>query len=105
MPSLDFASRHIGADEEEKVQMLKQIGVRSMEQLIDETIPSSIRTRQKLNIPDAQSEFIYLNELYEVSRMNKVFKSYIGLGYSHCIVPGVVRRNVLENPEIGRAHV
>ena len=98
MSRFDFASRHIGANEEEVAQMLKQIGLSSLEQLIDETIPSSIRLKHQLNIPEALSESDYLNELREVSKRNNLYKSYIGLGYYHCIVPGVVQRNVFENP-------
>ena len=98
MSRFDFASRHIGVNEEEVEQMLKQIGVGSLEQLIDETIPSSIRLKHQLKIPEGLSEFRYLNELHDVSTRNKVFKSYIGLGYYHCIVPGVIQRNIFENP-------
>jgi len=98
MSRFDFASRHIGVNEEEVAQMLKQIGVRSLDQLINETVPSSIRLKNKLKIPAALSEYQFLNELRTTSLQNEVFKSYIGLGYYNCIVPGVIQRNVLENP-------
>src|SRR6185369_16481521 len=98
MSRFDFAARHIGVNEEEVALMLKQIGLGSLDQLIDETVPSSIRLKNKLQIQDALSEYQFLNELHAISQRNKVFKSYIGLGYYNCIVPGVIQRNVLENP-------
>lgn len=98
MSRFDFASRHIGVNDVEVAEMLKKIGVRSLSQLIDETVPSSIRLKNKLNIPDALSEYQFLNELHETAKLNKVFKTYIGLGYNNCIVPGVIQRNILENP-------
>jgi len=98
MSRFDFASRHIGVNEEEVAQMLKQIGVGSLDQLIEETVPSSIRLKNKLNIPAGLSEYTFLNELHATAHENKVFKSWIGLGYSNCITPGVIQRNVLENP-------
>ena len=74
MPSFDFASRHIGVNEEEVKEMLSQIGCQSVEQLIAETIPSSIRLKNKLDIPVALSEYEFLNELRATSKRNKVFK-------------------------------
>jgi len=78
--------------------MLKKIGVNSLDQLIDETIPASIRLKDKLNLPEAQSEYQFLKELRAVASKNKVFKNYLGLGYYETIVPGVIQRNVMENP-------
>ena len=98
MSQFDFASRHIGVNDKEITIMLNQIGVQSLDQLIDETVPASIRLQNKLNIPDALSEYRFLNELHEIAHQNKVFKTYIGLGYYNCIVPAVIQRNVLENP-------
>ncbi len=98
MSQFDFAARHIGPNDKEVLQMLEQIGIRSLSQLIDETVPASIRLKGKLDIPEAMSEFQFLNELREIAKQNKTFKSYIGLGYYNCITPGVVQRNILENP-------
>jgi glycine dehydrogenase len=94
----EFAGRHIGPNEHETAQMLKTIGVRSLDELIDRTIPASIRTKASLPIPGALSEFQYLTELKQVASLNKVYKSYIGQGYYDTIVPSVILRNVFENP-------
>lgn len=93
-----FIARHIGPDLTELGYMLKKIGVVSIDQLIDETIPSSIRTRDPLNLPPPMSEYRYLEDVKRISRKNKLFKSYIGLGYYDCIIPGVIQRNIFENP-------
>ncbi|MCX6291243.1 MAG: aminomethyl-transferring glycine dehydrogenase [Bacteroidetes bacterium] len=98
MSRFDFASRHIGVNDEETAQMLKQTGNGSLEQLISETVPQSIRLKNKLNIPAALSENEFLEQLGETASLNKIFKSYIGLGYSNCFTPGVIQRNILENP-------
>jgi glycine dehydrogenase len=94
----EFAGRHIGPDEAETSGMLTAIGVRSLDELIDRTIPAAIRTNKPLNIPDPLNEYQYLTSLREIAAKNKVFKSYIGQGYYNTIVPGVILRNVFENP-------
>ena len=94
----EFAGRHIGPNEHETAQMLKTIGIRSVAELIDRTIPASIRSKGPLAIPDPVSEHQYLRELKQVASGNKVFKSYIGQGYYDVIVPSVILRNVFENP-------
>jgi len=93
-----FADRHIGPNPEETAEMLKTIGASSLDQLIDETVPSTIRMDGELNLPAAQTEFEYLRELKEVADMNKVHKSYIGLGYYGTITPSVILRNIFQNP-------
>ncbi len=94
-----FAQRHIGTYEPvELKEMLEVIKVNSLDQLMDETIPDSIRLRQKLNIPHALSEQEYLRHIQQIASMNKVFKSYIGLGYYGTHTPSVIRRNIFENP-------
>lgn len=98
MNTLDFAARHIGPDNQDIDRMLKVIGVPSIDALIDKTIPESIRRKAPLNIPAAQSEFEYLKELKALSLKNKVCRSYIGMGYYGTITPGVVLRNIFENP-------
>jgi len=97
MSSLNFQSRHIGPDKHELELMLKQIGVSSMEQLIAETVPGSIRLKQELSW-EAQGEQEFLTDLRDLASKNKVFKNYIGLGYYGTHVPGVIQRNILENP-------
>ncbi|MCB9226408.1 MAG: aminomethyl-transferring glycine dehydrogenase [Chitinophagales bacterium] len=92
-----FSKRHIGISAEEKDLMLKKIGVSSLDELIDQTIPSNIRSKG-INLPKALTEFEYLNEIKTISKKNKVFKSYIGMGYYGTITPAVIRRNVFENP-------
>ena len=95
--SHEFVSRHIGTVGQEP-DMLKAIGVNRLEELIDKTIPSSIRTRSDLNLPGAISEAELLSELKNISLHNKDFRSYIGQGYYDTIVPSVILRNVFENP-------
>lgn len=93
-----FANRHLGPNKETLTDMLATIGVDSLEQLIEETVPSNIRYQKELNLPEAMSEFDYLNMLKEVAAKNKVFESYIGLGYSPTITPPAILRNVFQNP-------
>lgn len=93
-----FTRRHIGPNEAETEAMLKIIGAQSLESLIDETIPSAIRLEKPLNLPKPVSEYRFLEDLSQIARINRVFKSYIGLGYYDSITPGVIRRNVFENP-------
>ena len=93
-----FVNRHIGPKAEQVKEMLAAIGASSLEELIDQTIPTSIRRRGKLNLPEAQSEYNYLRELRKKAANNKVFRSYIGMGYYNTIVPAATRRNILENP-------
>ena len=93
-----FQNRHIGPNANEKAEMLKKIGVNSIEQLIDETIPAHIRFKKDLNLPTAMSEADFLQELKTTASKNKVFKSYIGQGYYNTFTPQVIQRNILENP-------
>ena len=93
-----FALRHIGPRKEDQKEMLKTIGTDSLDQLITETIPDSIRLSESLNLDNAMSEFDYLEHIQELAKQNKVFKSYIGLGYHPTKLPAVIQRNILENP-------
>jgi glycine dehydrogenase len=93
-----FETRHIGTLGNDRELMLKEIGIDSIDKLVDLTIPEGIRLKNKLNIPDAMSEFEYLNAVKEIGAKNKVYKTYIGMGYYNTIVPPVIQRNVLENP-------
>ena len=94
----EFSGRHIGPNEHEAAQMLKTIGISSLDELIDKTIPPSIRSKTQLDIPSPVSEYQYLKELKAIAEKNKVFKSYIGQGYYNTITPSVILRNVFENP-------
>lgn len=95
----EFWHRHIGTTNPEDTRaMLEEIGVSGMEELIDKTVPKSIRSAKEIQIGKAQSEFEYLTELKEVAGRNKIYKSFIGQGYYNCITPSVILRNVFENP-------
>lgn len=94
----NFIARHNGPRGEEVDHMLKTIGVSSVEELIDQTIPQSIRLHHPLNLPEGLNEFQYFNHIREIAAMNKLYKTYIGLGYYNTITPGVITRNILENP-------
>ncbi|MFK7946472.1 MAG: aminomethyl-transferring glycine dehydrogenase [Saprospiraceae bacterium] len=93
-----FVERHIGINKNDIAAMLQTVGVSSLEELIDQTVPSTIRSNKVLDIPDAVSEYQYLNELKAIAAKNKVFKTYIGLGYHDTITPAVILRNIFENP-------
>lgn len=93
-----FASRHIGPRDHELTQMLKTIGVESLEELIDKTVPYNIRLEKPLRLPGAMSEFKYLNHIRMIGSKNKQFRSFIGQGYYGVAPLSVVIRNVLENP-------
>ncbi len=93
-----FASRHIGIREEDLQHMLKTVAVENLEQLIQETIPAEIRLKKPLELEAPLSEHEFLSHIEELSKKNKVFKSYIGLGYHESLVPSVIKRNILENP-------
>ena len=94
-----FAARHIGtSDREELNQMLSVLKVEDLEQLVAETIPDDIRSRQKLNIPDAMNEQEYLRHMRGIADKNQVFRSYIGLGYYGTHTPSVIKRAIFENP-------
>src|ERR1700744_5509036 len=93
-----FQSRHIAPNQADTAQMLKTIGVNNIDELIGQTVPEKIRLKTPLNLPAAKSEFDYLNDLKETASKNKVFKSFIGQGYYDMILPGVIQRNIFENP-------
>ncbi|MES2678361.1 MAG: aminomethyl-transferring glycine dehydrogenase [Bacteroidota bacterium] len=93
-----FASRHNGPREQEVKAMLKKIGVSSVDELINQTVPPHIRLKQPLRVAPAMSEYQYAKHLKALGKKNKTFRSYIGLGYYNNILPAVIQRNVLENP-------
>jgi glycine dehydrogenase len=93
-----FQSRHIGPSPADAAAMLTAIGARSLDALIEEAIPARIRLAKTLDLPRGKSEDEFLSDLRGLASRNRLFKSYIGLGYADCITPSVILRNVLENP-------
>ena len=93
-----FESRHIGPNEREIEKMLQQLQVKSMEELMDQTLPSSIRLQKNLALPEGISEHQFLQEILQLGNENKQFDCYIGLGYHPAVTPAVIQRNILENP-------
>ena len=93
-----FVTRHIGPDADQTAALLKACGFTSLDSLIDAAVPAGIRLAKPLNLPAARSEFGALQELRAIATQNKVFRSFIGLGYHDTITPGVIQRNVLESP-------
>ncbi len=94
----NFINRHNGPRDNEIQQMLDVVGASSLDALINETIPAQIRLPKPLNLPEGMSEWEYLAHLKEIGSKNKIFKSYIGMGYYSAVTPGVIQRNVLESP-------
>ena len=93
-----FVRRHIGPNAGETREMLALLGHTNLDELIDAAVPEKIRARKKLKLPAARSEFEALAELKRIASGNKVFRSFIGMGYYDCITPPVIQRNILENP-------
>jgi glycine dehydrogenase len=93
-----FVNRHIGPNASERAQMLERIGVASLDTLIDETVPASIRLPKPLEVCAPQTEHDFLRGLRAIAAENEVTKSYIGLGYYDTVTPPVILRNILENP-------
>ena len=93
-----FALRHLGPRESDLDHMFKTVGVDSFDQLLYETFPDGIRLKNELNLDAPMTEYEYLTHIQELGKKNKVFKSYIGLGYHPTIVPAVIQRNIFENP-------
>ena len=93
----NFSERHIGPNSSELKKILNTIGVNSIDDLLKETIPDSIKINKKLNLPDSITEHEFLKEIKSLSYKNKKFKTYIGLGYHDTFTPSVIQRNILEN--------
>lgn len=98
MPLRDFPKRHIGPRERHVKEMLATIGYSSLDELIDKTVPKEIRLKKPLDLHSSKSEHWYLRELEGLAQKNKVYRSYVGMGYYNTIVPPAIQRNVLENP-------
>ena len=97
MSQNDFVNRHNGPQADDVKKMLKVIGVSSIDELIEQTVPGKIR-RQPLNIGKGMSEYEYLNHVKALAAKNKIYKTYIGMGYYNTATPAVITRNILENP-------
>src|SRR3989449_1728189 len=93
-----FVHRHIGPNQQEIDAMLAKVGFEDLDALIDAAIPKNIRLDRRLDLPEAKSEGEALAELSALAKENKVARSFLGAGYSDCIIPPVIQRNVLENP-------
>ena len=98
MNTNSFSLRHIGPKENDLQEMLKAVGADSLDQLIYETLPDDIRLKKDLELAPAMSENEYITHSISLAAKNKIFKSYIGLGYHESITPPVIQRNILENP-------
>lgn len=98
MISNNFINRHNGLRTQDEDMMLRKIGISSVDELIDKTIPASIRLKKPLAIADGMNEYEYQMHLRELAGKNKLYRSFIGMGYYNTILPGVIQRNILENP-------
>ena len=98
MNTESFLIRHIGPRDEDIKNMLKVIKAKSLDELIDQTLPNDIKLKENIKLDKPLSESEYLTHLKKISALNKVFKSYIGLGYNRSYLPAVIQRNILENP-------
>lgn len=94
----EFIGRHIGPGEADTKEMLRTLGVSSLDELIDQTVPKAIRSPKALDLGKPVNEAAYLRDLSETAALNKVYKTYIGQGYFGTIVPAVIARNLFENP-------
>jgi glycine dehydrogenase len=98
MQTNSFLSRHIGPRDNDMQEMLSQIGVKNIDELIDQTLPANIRLPKPLNLAKPMTEFEYSQYIGQLAAKNKIFKSFIGMGYYGTITPAVILRNIFENP-------
>ena len=94
----DFIRRHIGSSEKEQAKMLQDLGYKNLDELIEKTVPEKILLKDSLEIGDPNSEYKALRKLKNISKKNKIFSSFIGMGYYGTHTPYVILRNILENP-------
>ena len=94
----DFIRRHIGPSEKEQAKMLQDLGYKNLDELIEKTVPEKILLKDSLEIGDPNSEYKALRKLKNISKKNKIFSSFIGMGYYGTNTPYVILRNILENP-------
>ena len=93
-----FVSRHIGPSPQEIEQMVRALGLSSLQDLVERSVPEQIRTTRELALGKGRTEDDVLSELSQLAKQNEIYRSYIGMGYSSCITPSVIQRNILENP-------
>ena len=98
MKTDSFANRHIGVSEKDIEVMLRKIGISTLDELIDKTIPANIRLKEPLALPPAMTEYEFSKHIAELAGQNKLFTTYIGMGWYNTITPAVIQRNVFENP-------
>src|SRR3569623_670243 len=94
----EFAARHVGPRDEDVASMLEVLGYQSLDSFIDAAVPETVRMRRPLALPPGRGENAVIATMRELTDQNEVFRSYLGLGYSNCDVPAVIKRNILENP-------
>ena len=94
-PDPGFLDRHLGSDHDEIRTMLESLGFTSLDEMVDATVPASIRMEGQLDLPDAVTERELLLRLRDLGAKNLLFRSYLGMGYHGTVVPGVIKRNVL----------
>ena len=93
-----LVNRHVGISEADEQKMLEKIGVKRLDELIDKTIPANIRLQEPLNLPEAMTEHEFAQHIASLAAMNKLYTTYIGMGWYNTITPAVILRNVFENP-------
>ena len=93
-----LAYRHIGISEKDEEKMLQKIGVKSLDELIDKTIPANIRLKEPLALPKTMTEYEFGQHIAGLAAKNKLYTTYIGMGWYNTITPAVIQRNVFENP-------
>lgn len=98
MKTTTFANRHIGIGDKELSLMLEKIGVKSLDELIDKTIPANIRLKEPLKLAPAMTEREFATHIGQLAAQNKLYKTYIGCGWYDTVTPAVIQRNVFENP-------
>lgn len=98
MDTTKFVNRHVGITAEDLPDMLKAVGVNTLDELIDQTIPANIRLKQPLNLPEPMTEREFAEHINELASKNEVFTSYIGMGWYDTVCPAPIQRNVFENP-------
>jgi glycine dehydrogenase len=97
-PAESFVPRHVGPDEKDVAEMVKTLGFSSLDALIDATVPQKIRLREGLSLPKGMTELEVLTYFRALAAKNQVFRSFIGMGYSDCVTPPVIQRNIIEDP-------
>ncbi|MDH6358075.1 aminomethyl-transferring glycine dehydrogenase [Parabacteroides sp. PF5-9] len=98
MDTNKFVNRHVGITEEDIPSMLQAVGVKTLDELIDQTIPANIRLKEEMNLPEAMTEREFAEHIAELASKNEIFTSYIGMGWYDTVCPAPIQRNVFENP-------